>query len=124
MNYEAMNDFEINRAVACRLDRGELDLFGRPLFTPDCYWAIHNSCAVEWHRVGADESQVFNPCNAPSDAWPIIVANKICIMYDVMAEPCDGGSWIAQPSYGYSSERVRNDNPLRAAMVAFLMAQE
>lgn len=124
MNYEEMSDFEINRAVACRLDGTELDSFGKPMFAIDCYFSLPNSSSVEWHRVGADESRVFNPCNNPADAWPIIVGNKICLAFDVMAEPPSQGSWVAQPSYGYSSERVRNDNPLRAAMIVFLMMQD
>lgn len=66
----------------------------------------------------------FDPCNNPADAWPIIVSKKICIAFDVFAEPDDGGDWVASPAYYVEGERIRNDNPLRAAMIVFLMMKE
>lgn len=66
----------------------------------------------------------FQPCSSWADAGPIIEKHKICLAADVFAEPGDGGEWIAQPAYGWDSERVRHDNPLRAAMIVFLMMQE
>ncbi|EKL3976966.1 DUF2591 family protein [Morganella morganii] len=66
----------------------------------------------------------FDPCNNPADAMPIIIENKICMAYDVFAEERDGGSWVAQPAYGFSDERVRSDNYYRAAMICFLMMKD
>lgn len=66
----------------------------------------------------------FDPCNNPADAWTIIESKLICLAADVFAEPHDGGKWIAQPAYGWEKERVRSDNPLRAAMIVFLMMQD
>jgi len=48
----------------------------------------------------------------------------ICLAADVFAQPQDGGKWVAQPAYGWQHERIRHDNPLRAAMIVFLMMQE
>ena len=64
--------------------------------------------------------KVFDPCHNPADAWPIIESKLICLAADVFAEPHDGGKWVAQPAYGWEKERVRSDNPLRAAMIVFL----
>ncbi len=55
---------------------------------------------------------------------PIIIENKICMAYDVFAEERDGGSWVAQPAYGFSNERVRSDNYYRSAMICFLMMKD
>lgn len=71
-----------------------------------------------WERGG------FKYTTNPADAWAIIVDKKICLAFDVFAEPKDGGSWIAAPAYGWEKERARHDNPLRAAMIVFLMMQE
>ena len=66
----------------------------------------------------------FDPCNDPYDAMPIIIEHKICMAYDVFAEEHDGGSWVAQPAYGFSDERVRSDNYYRAAIICFLMMKD
>ncbi|HCT3534822.1 TPA: DUF2591 family protein [Enterobacter hormaechei subsp. xiangfangensis] len=65
--------------------------------------------------------EFFDPCNNPADAWPIITANKISIY--AMSEADKRGGWGAEafhPNDAYSF----NDNPLRAAMIVFLMMQE
>lgn len=66
----------------------------------------------------------FQPCNSWADAGPLIEKHKICLAADVFAETGDGGEWVAQPAYGWASEMVRHDNPLRAAMIVFLMTRE
>lgn len=112
-DYSKMSDFEINKAVA--INR--------------CGYQGH----VEHMEHGVKESDrdsngMFyferDYCNNPSDAWPLIESNLICLMADVFCEPQDGGKWIAQPAYGWQHERVRNDNPLRAAMIVYLMMKD
>ena len=112
-DYSKMSDFEINKAVA--INRGG--------------YQGH----VEHMKHGVKESNrdshgIFyferDYCNNPSDAWPLIESNLICLMADVFCEPQDGGKWIAQPAYGWQHERVRNDNPLRAAMIVYLMMKD
>lgn len=126
MNYEEMSDFEINRAVACRLDGNDLDMFCRPMFSIDCYFSIPDSSSVNWHRIGYES---FNPCNNPSDAWPIITSNSIAIFETAVA----GGdvSWVATTNldkswlgYGAEGFDCYHNNPLRAAMIVFLMMRE
>lgn len=119
MNYSEMTDFEINKAV------GEIVLEGK--------WACKPGCAGNqsdsWHYGSVDTFVTPYPplpdyCNSWSDAGPIIEKHLICLVADVFAEPQDGGKWVAQPAYGWDSERVRSDNPLRATMILFLQTRE
>ena len=93
-DYASMSDFEINEKV---------------------HGIIKPESNLAW---------CFDYCNNPSDAWPLIESNLICLMADVFCEPQDGGKWIAQPAYGFQHERVRNYNPLRAAMIVYLMMKD
>lgn len=70
-----------------------------------------------------DNKTLVDYCNNWADAGPIIESKLICLAADVFAEPHDGGKWVAQPAYGWEKERVRSDNPLRAAMIVFLEMQ-
>lgn len=62
----------------------------------------------------------FDPCNNPSDAWPIIVENNIAIV------PCRHAIPQAWPTkFGIASKFLVEDrNPLRAAMIVYLMMKE
>lgn len=64
----------------------------------------------------------FDPCNNPADAWPIILANNIALAPPIRNEK----GWLgwAVVNYGVEVFKTRNDNPLRAAMIVFLMMQE
>lgn len=123
MDYSKMSDFEVSAAVFEALHGG----------APDYKEGDGGAMVIisyEGDVVGGDavevevERGVFNPCNNPADAWPIIADKKICLAFDVFAEPQDGGGWVASPAYGWETERVRHDNPLRAAMILFLKMQE
>lgn len=108
--YRDKSDFEINKAVAVNINGSDavVEKFGR----------IYISDGDRGAMVS------FSPCNNPADAMPIIIENKICMAYDVFAEERDGGSWVAQPAYGFSDERVRSDNYYRAAMICFLIMKD
>ncbi|EPS0644795.1 phage protein NinX family protein [Cronobacter malonaticus] len=55
-------------------------------------------------------------CNNPADAWSIIVENKISI------SNCGAERWTAND---VGIDNLHKDkNPLRAAMIVFLMMQE
>ena len=127
MNYESMSDFEINKAVAtawlpCDYDFDDktetVDLVGCAT-----YLGAHGIPDERLEKYGE-----FNPCNNPADAWPIIIDNKISIEYDQSED-----SWIAhQGDYligkyvsicGYRYQ-YSDKNPLRAAMIVFLMMNE
>lgn len=59
----------------------------------------------------------FDPCNNPADAWPIILSNKIGINPGTSSD-----KWAAH--YCNWDIAIVDANPLRAAMVAFLMMKE
>lgn len=105
--YSDKSDFEINKAVA--------EYVGG--------FALSLAVIDEPYKPGWNPGK-FDPCNNPADAMPIVIENKICMAYDVFAEDRDGGSWVAQPAYGFSNERVRSDNYYRAAMELFLMMKD
>ena len=106
MNYEQMSDFDINRLVA--INRG-----GYQGHVAHMQYGVKES--------DKDSSGMFHferdYCNNPSDAWPIIVANRINVY---ASEGPDFMPWMA----GCGGFMVSNKNPLRAAMIVFLMMQE
>jgi hypothetical protein len=64
----------------------------------------------------------FDPCNNPADAWPIIFKNSISMVWDC-AEDGSAEWWNAFDKYDEFREQYQS-NPLRAAMIVFLMMQE
>ena len=112
MKYEEMNNHQINKLVARKL-------------------------GVEWIAVAQDglivdgKSASVDYCNNPSDAWPIIVENKISLITP------DDGSFISEAvvvsrHLGYDDDEihceisfsVQHDNQLRAAMICFLKIKD
>ena len=97
-----MSDFEINKAVSGKF---------RKVWT----WKDKVYLSIS-------STTPFDPCNNPSDAWSIIVENKITI------SPQDNGfEWEA--SHGLdenlnSKFEEWDKNPLRAAMICFLKMKE
>ena len=102
-DYASMSDFEIN----CRVHTEVMEISGLDSFKAKDY------------------------CNNPADAWPIIVDSSISLI------KC-GDSWLAaEKGYGYegiigdddfcgygSGAGVEGENPIRAAMIVFLMMKE
>lgn len=121
MDYSKLSDFEINLKLA------------HILFGKDNYdWS---SDKKEVYLAGIDGGEFlpngyFDPCNNPADAWPIIVGKKLslinaddkwlCVPED---EPIDGVTGDAVHMI-YSGDGVEHENPLRAAMIVFLMMQD
>lgn len=100
MNYAEMTDFEINKLVGS--STGEATV-SEPVFNQ----VIRNSNGKE-----------FNPCNSWADAGPIIEANGIGIMPMLVG-------WRAATERGFRDyTSIAHENPLRAAMIVFLMMQE
>lgn len=115
MSYEEMSDFDINLRVACAIDGVPIGEDGKPKFAIDCFLSVNNSNAVKWTpSFDDDEPTYFNPCNNPSDAWPTILDNEISLVV------VDDELWVARAGSIYSESA----NPLRAAMIVFLMMQE
>lgn len=97
--YEEMSDLDINKMVAAKLG------INFPVKPKEPY------CSGDY-------------CNNPSDAWPIIVSNKICIQWYE-----DGHGIYASASMATSDESNNSfisddENPLRAAMICFLKIKE
>ena len=106
MNYEEMSDLQINLLVASAIGVDAAENSGV------VYCAVKHGGDNVVSVIG-----VVDYCNNPSDAWPIIVANRINVY---ASEGPDFMPWMA----GCGGIMVSNKNPLRAAMIVFLMMQE
>ena len=121
MDYSQLSDFEINRMVG--------DIIFKGLWA--CKPETSGNNTNKWYYGNADTT--FEPltplpdyCNDPSASWPIITENKISIMFDSTDtryegeyhEWCDAISSCQKFGIQYQS------NPLRAAMIVFLMMQD
>lgn len=107
MNYEEMSDFEINAAVAERLG---VD------------FEVHESCIYARVKLGGDNvvsvSGIVDYCNNWADAGPVIEENNIWIQPDMIGD----GLWHC---YDREDEfHSKHANPLRAAMIVFLMVKD
>lgn len=112
MDYSKLSDFEINLSVAIAIG-----------FNPDeCDIAKRGSpsVGVEWNEDTGYPIRVFDYCNNPTDAWPIIVDSKICL--EVASG--DGRLWLAEDWKNVGSSWHKDSNPLRAAMIVFLKMQD
>lgn len=96
-DYSKMSDLEINIMVSKSL-YGELS---------------------NWHKGELNEG-VVDYCNNPSDAWPIIVENHVAVVPYRHTTP---QAWPTK--FGIASKFLVEDrNPLRAAMIVYLMMKE
>ena len=122
-DYAEMSDFEINCHVAMTLGMKEHFFMGAggdddfddeiPLTERGPIW---QTCK---YRVGAykpSNGNCFDPCNNPADAWPIIVENKLSIYPNSERWGVEGPN--SDDPFHF------DENPLRCAMVVFLMMKE
>ena len=113
MNYEEMSDFEINKQVA--INRG-----GYQGHVEHMQHGVKESDRASHGLLFTERDY----CGNPSDAWPVILANRI------MLNPyCADELWKAEVPCGFDGffktyATCYHHNPLRAAMVVFLMMQE
>lgn len=139
MDYEKQSDLEINTAVAEALGK----------FNDPDYKKIGSKNEILYKSYAELENfpdsgivYKFDPCNNPSDAWPVIMSNHISIIHirilgtelyrysasigaDFMTvcmtpQGDDNGVLTFTDDYNYIDE----NNPLRAAMIVFLKMQE
>lgn len=106
MDYEKLSDFEVNCLV--------LDLIGNLQGANIC----GKRKVITMLGVNLGEVVNIDYCNSPADAWPIILDNEICLdpRRTIKKLP-----WMASASNQiYSTGK----NPLRAAMIVFLMMNE
>ncbi|CAI1590817.1 Protein of uncharacterised function (DUF2591) [Serratia proteamaculans] len=91
------SDAEVNRSIA--LITGE---------NPD-----------KWYPYGGVKGKDY--CKNPSDAWPIICANKISLNADTQS---DSTQWQARMRTQLGEWQADCSSPLRAAMICFLLSQQ
>ena len=110
-DYSEMSDNEINQCMTAVVDGCE-------------NWCLSDdeSC---FYDCGIDGNQFYEVkikdyCNNPSDAWPIIVENGVCITSPAV----DGERWRAMIYTSNKNYSWSDRNPLRAAMIVFLMMNE
>lgn len=118
-DYSKLSDFEINSAVhnALMKEPYKIEFLGNDRIR----W-VRGSTNVTTGKVEYSKKSLKDYCNNPSDAWKIIVDNGIsleCIVVNRHEK-----TWRAQLKPGYVKHRVNHKNPLRAAMIVFLMMQE
>lgn len=121
MDYSKLSDFEINKRVADIAMNGTWHV--KPSH-PD-----NDTGGWLYGSNGIQTYELPDYCNNPADAWPIIVENEISIMWlTVEQQWCataigelEEGCW----EWSYCPDHYFGDsNPLRAAMIVFLMMQD
>lgn len=114
IDYSQLSDFEINKHVAHALGNPDV---GRPfdeISGTACQFTVFKNTGLnrEGEIVMRPMTVTKDFCNNWSDAGPIIVENKICLL-------SLNDKWRAH-DFKYMAE---HKNPLRAAMIVFLEMQ-
>ena len=123
-DYASMSDLEINKSVAIALDIDmhfyipESEDSFQSGFLPTELVPIWQTSAGFVGEFTVSNGNVFNPCNNPADAWPVIIDSMISI------RPVgnDGQLWEASGMDGMKADYGKN--PLRSAMIVFLLMKE
>lgn len=116
MNYAKMSDFEINRKVLA------ITSGAKPL------GYAHDADKRSAGIVKSNEYRWYDYCNSWADAGPIIQKESICLEKDTdrccddCMEVFERDTW--QASHCTENIWYNDKNPLRAAMIVFLMMQE
>ena len=113
MNYEEMSDLQINLLVANAIGVDAAENSG----------VVFGAVKHEGENV-VSVMGVVDYCNNPSDAWPIIFSSRI-----MLSPYCADELWKAEVPSGFDGifkvyATCYHRNPLRAAMIVFLMMQE
>lgn len=116
IDYSKMSDFEINNFVAKATGTSVEETYQFVNGGEDI--SDHFRGVVLMRKITANRKhwKLYDPCNNPSDAWPIIFKNRLYI------DPIFLDDWAI--SSECDSFREINKNPLRAAMIVFLMMQD
>ena len=120
-DYASMSDQQINQLVGTIVSRDGLSIIA----------SNGNAVIHEYSDCGDFKGiclgwKVFDPCNNPADAWPIVNASRISIMFDGTDPQCEGEhhEWCDAISSSQKFGIQHQSNPLRAAMIVFLMMKE
>lgn len=123
MKYSDLSDFEINKkAFLLGVKLGYFDFEDiMKNKNPNCNAVMYGD-GLNWHK--------WDGCSRAKDSWPIIVTNEISIIRDVSTndvwEALPKG-WITMNGFESSIDNKLSyidKNPLRAAMIVFLMMNE
>lgn len=106
-DYASMSDAEINMHVASIIypENTVIESKSRPPCA--CITGRIPNCWVDY-------------CNNPADAWPIIVERKINIEW----HEWKNSKWMPFALNNATAKSCYDANPLRAAMIVFLMMKE
>lgn len=115
-DYSKMSDFDINKLVAIATGHKQLGSLG--------WRGLKDGEFNEVMVRGPLKIGGFDPCNNPADAWPVIVANNIDIIQDNGQGCALATNSAIQMFLGDDVHISQDENPLRAAMIVFLMMQE
>ena len=110
-DYNAMSKLDINRRVSIALGEYREILDGEFVGVVGDTWYAVNQKTRELEQMFVDY------CNNPADAWPIIVENKIRLTPRISDD-----RWGAL--YVPLLLEHHDENPLRAAMIVYLMIME
>ncbi|ELY4864606.1 DUF2591 family protein [Cronobacter sakazakii] len=119
MDYSQLSDFEINKRVAICIHPEIRDW--------NCYDVSGRACFVINENTRKRVQFGFSFTTNPADAWPIILKNGINVFTDMIPHGLLGQARASVISHEHASSEciIANDaNPLRAAMIVFLMMQE
>ncbi|EFQ9579823.1 DUF2591 domain-containing protein [Salmonella enterica] len=105
-NYEDMSDSQIAQKVFFFVSSNHCPNGGLAHISSDGFFFFDDK----------NIKRKFDPCNTPSDAWPIIVDNEISINRWALSDGCGADR------FGHFD--TRDDKPLRAAMIVFLKMNE
>ncbi|WP_369461918.1 phage protein NinX family protein [Citrobacter braakii] len=115
MDYSKLSDKEINKLVAFALGCKEV--------VPDIFMDDIRRYEFDKPKNKSGNKFYFDPCNNPADAWPIIKDNMISLCAYKRENPgMKEVSWWEADNF--CEHITRDDNPLRAAMIVFLMMQD
>ena len=117
-DYASMSDQQINQLVGAIVSRDGLSIIA---YSGNAVIHEYSDCGdfkgicLGW--------KVFDPCNNPADAWPILLENDISLHFNYEEwDTCTAHAGREEMlEYEFSTFHA---NPLRAAMVVFLMMKE
>ena len=107
-DYSKMSDFGVTKIVAQLVLWKKKDC--EEIHADEKRGVVSWADGANWH--------VFDPCNNPSDAWPIILENNIWIQPDMIGD----GFWHCMDCN--DDIHAKDKNPLRAAMIVYLMMKD
>lgn len=120
MDYSQLSDQEINAMVGKIVSKD-----GLSIIASDGNAVIHEYADCGEFKGICLGWKVFDPCNNPAEAWPIITVNLISLMHDEsLGKWCAGNPYWVDGCEWQLDIDVMDENPLRAAMIFFLMTQD